>query len=434
MKTIPYMTKKSLMNTNIKQSHANKSISNTMFKNTSYRSKFKMEHLAILLVLIMLTFAVISIYTDKKSTSAFNVIDQKPELISTYNVTAPSIAPSHSDQTKSPSINEQGQFDELPPPMMPVEDLSPISAIQLLEPSDNLEADPSNDPSTIIELSSRSNPNASESGQLEVLSQEPTSSIEDSIIKILTTEQAESDGKSSTSEEISSVEKSPSTEQEKTSQNSTSKDSTPAQNTSSIVVVVDPGHGGIDPGTCSLYKEGLYEKDINLDIGLRLKKMLEDAGISVIMTRETDTLVYKSKTYNYNENILERPRIANRNNATLFISIHVNAFDTKISGGDKYNGTEVYYTNKTHGEYTNKQFAEMMGNAIDIKTDTKYNGIRNKSLGVLRLSNMPALLIETAYLTNKEDHKLLETDEFRTNITEGIYDGAIKILQTIGSL
>lgn len=200
-----------------------------------------------------------------------------------------------------------------------------------------------------------------------------------------------------------------------------------------VIVVLDPGHGGIDPGTCSVYENGLYEKDINLGISLKLRALLEKSNISVIMTRDTDTEVYQSEQYVYSENLLERPRIANRNKATLFVSIHVNAYDIRISGAEKKNGTEVYHAGKKYGQFESKQLAEIMGNAIDKKTDTKYNGIFQRDFCVLRLCNMPALLIETAYLTNKEDHERLKSEQFRENIASGIHDGIVEILKTMGA-
>lgn len=200
-----------------------------------------------------------------------------------------------------------------------------------------------------------------------------------------------------------------------------------------VLVVIDPGHGGKDPGTCSIYKEELLEKDINLDIALKLKAFLESSKVPILMTRESDNEEYLTTKYDYSENLRIRPEIANRNNATLFVSIHVNAYDTKLPGGEKYHGTEVYYTDKVYGSLTNKQFAELMGKAIDRKTETKYNGVIQRSFTVLRLSNMPALLIETAYLTNKEDHRRLESDTFRSSMAEGIHDGIIEIIKAMGA-
>lgn len=196
-----------------------------------------------------------------------------------------------------------------------------------------------------------------------------------------------------------------------------------------VIVCIDPGHGGRDPGTTSPYDETLLEKDIVLDMGLRLREKLEEAGVKVVMTREVDKELHEL----VDEDVRARPRIANEVKATFFVSIHVNAFDTKIKNFDIYNGTEVYHYGKTHGEFTSKQFAEIMGEEIDAVTDTQFNGIATRELGVLRLSEMPALLIETAYITNREDEARLRSDKFREDMVQGIFNGTMRILETMGA-
>jgi len=196
-----------------------------------------------------------------------------------------------------------------------------------------------------------------------------------------------------------------------------------------VLVCIDPGHGGRDPGTISPYDTTFYEKDIVLDMSLRLRDKLEEAGVKVIMTREEDVELHSY----WKEDVWARPRIANEANATFFVSIHVNAFDTKVKNFDIYNGTEIYHWGKTHGEFTSKQFAEIMGEEIDAVTDTKFNGIAVQDYGVLRLSNMPALLVETAYITNKDDEQRLRSDEFRRNMVLGIFNGTMRILETMGA-
>jgi N-acetylmuramoyl-L-alanine amidase len=198
---------------------------------------------------------------------------------------------------------------------------------------------------------------------------------------------------------------------------------------SDVVVVVDPGHGGRDPGAESPYEKGFYEKEATLDMGLRLKDKLENAGFKVVMTRTEDKELHRL----LEEDIWARPRIANEVGATFFVSIHVDAFDRKANKWETYNGTRIYHYGKTHDELTSKQFAEMMGEEIDAETDTKYNGITIANFGVLRLTEMPALLIETAYITNKEDHARLKSDKFRDEMTDGILNGTIRILEAMGA-
>ncbi len=201
----------------------------------------------------------------------------------------------------------------------------------------------------------------------------------------------------------------------------------PGKAVSNVIVIVDPGHGGQDPGTVSPYLEGLYEKEIVLDIGHKVRMKLEEAGIQVVMTRETDKHLHQ----NDKEDVRARPRMANEVNATFFVSIHVNGFEGK--NAELYNGTEVYHHGKTHSEYTSKQFAQMMSEEIAAVVDTKNNGVIKADFGVLRLTEMPALLVETAYITNKEDHKRLESDKFREDMVEGILKGTIRILEAMGA-
>lgn len=203
----------------------------------------------------------------------------------------------------------------------------------------------------------------------------------------------------------------------------------PGKKVSDVIVVVDPGHGGRDPGTVSPYKDNFNEKEVVLDMGLKLKDKLEQAGIQVVMTRDTDV---ELATY-WKEDVWARPRIANEAKATFFISIHVNSVDIKKLNPANYHGTEVYHWGKTHGEFTSKQFGQMLGEEIDAATDTKYNGVIKADFGVLRLSEMPALLVETAYMTNKDDHRRLESDDFREDMVEGIFNGTIRILDAMGA-
>ncbi len=193
------------------------------------------------------------------------------------------------------------------------------------------------------------------------------------------------------------------------------------------IVVVDPGHGGYDPGTTSPFEEGFYEKEVTLDIGMRLKEKLENAGVQVVMTRETDIAL---DPY-WKADVWARPEIANKVGATFFVSIHVNGFDGK--NAEVYNGTEIYHQGKKHGEYSSKDFATMMGEEIDAVTDTKYNGVIKEDFGVTRLSEMPAVLVETAYITNPEDHQRLKSDDFREDMTQGILNGTLRILETLGA-
>lgn len=198
-----------------------------------------------------------------------------------------------------------------------------------------------------------------------------------------------------------------------------------------VLVVVDAGHGGRDPGTISPYDDTFFEKDVVLDIAKRVEKYLKDKGINAMLTRDGD--------YHFNDSIdkdlLERADIANRNNASLFVSIHVNAYDLKFKGAAAVNGMEVYYLNKdtVYTDFTDERYAEIVANKIIEFTGIKFNGIKSRGLSVLRNTHMPAILVETAYITNKEDHARLKSNDFRDKTAKGIVDGIELVLDEIGA-
>lgn len=198
-----------------------------------------------------------------------------------------------------------------------------------------------------------------------------------------------------------------------------------------VLVVIDAGHGGRDPGTSSPYDESLMEKDIVLDIAKKVDKYLQDKGIKTILTRDGDNHLNDK----IDKDLLERADIANRNNASLFVSIHVNAYDLKYKGAASVNGMEVYYLNKdpVYSDFTDERYAEIVANKIQENTGIKFNGTISRSLSVLRNTKMPAVLVETAYITNREDEARLRSDEFRENTARGIADGIEAALNEIGA-
>jgi N-acetylmuramoyl-L-alanine amidase len=196
-----------------------------------------------------------------------------------------------------------------------------------------------------------------------------------------------------------------------------------------FLVVIDPGHGGLDGGTWN-EKTGVTEKDIVLDIGLRVKRMLDEKGINALMTRETDEqLVYN----NSDKDLVARWTLANEMNASLFVSIHVNAYEKSTS----VNGMEIYYFEdkpEVYEGFTQQRFAEVMRDAI-----VEANGINfrffvgDMRLAVVRNTKMPAVLVETAYITGKEDYERLVSDEFRENTARGIVNGIENAMSEIGA-
>lgn len=175
-----------------------------------------------------------------------------------------------------------------------------------------------------------------------------------------------------------------------------------------LVVVIDPGHGGKDSGAPGL--GGLLEKDVILPIGQRVGAILEQNGIQAILTRDSDFFV----------ELQGRVDIAKRANATLFVSIHANSVDNRPD----VNGLEVYYYDSGYA------LAETVRNTILQNISTiKDRGTRKARFYVLRKSSMPSILVETGYMTGREDNPRLGTPEYQNRMAEAIARGILKYLQ-----
>ena len=177
------------------------------------------------------------------------------------------------------------------------------------------------------------------------------------------------------------------------------------------IIVIDPGHGGIDPGAIGF--SGSYEKDINMEITKKLKEKLKSNGYKVISTRDNDESV---------DNLL-RAEMANKKRARVFISIHGNSMEDNSS----VNGIQVlYYPDResTIGDLNNNEFAQIMMNSIANGTSARDRGIvEREDLIVLNQTKMPAIIIECGFLSNENEEKLLLTDDYQNKIVDSIVDG-----------
>lgn len=175
-------------------------------------------------------------------------------------------------------------------------------------------------------------------------------------------------------------------------------------------IVLDPGHGGKDPGAIS--PNGTKEKDVNLIIGLKTKAQLELLGYNVIMTRTNDTYV----------DLYERANIANRNNADIFVSIHHNS-----TLNNSINGLEILYCPRGQGNgKTEDQYplSQAISKGILGSTGGKDRGIiQRPGLVVIRETNMPAVLVEVGYLSNAADEALIVNDSYQNKVVQGMING-----------
>lgn len=174
------------------------------------------------------------------------------------------------------------------------------------------------------------------------------------------------------------------------------------------VVAIDPGHGGADPGAFGV--DGLVEKDVVLDVALRLRTVLVAQGVRVVLTREGDTTV----------DLGDRVPIALRAGATVFVSVHANANTRSV-----VRGSETYYL-KPDGLPLATSIQEELSRHLGIPD----RGVRQANFKVLRDSPIPAALVEIGYLTNPLDASLLRTVAFRERVAWAIGRGILRFLRT----
>ena len=211
-------------------------------------------------------------------------------------------------------------------------------------------------------------------------------------------------------------------------------------------VIIDPGHGGKDPGAVG--KRGLKEKDVVLDVAKRLKRKLNAAGINVILTRESDKFV----------SLTQRARIANAKDVDFFISIHANASRSRW-----VNGVEVFYLSESiddnwrsfqaaknydlnlQEDFSGKDTATILWDlvlsenrksSVNLAEQVLYSlskslsqrnrGTKPARFYVLKGTNIPAVLIEVGFISNLQEEKRLRDTSYRDKVASAITKGLIQ--------
>jgi N-acetylmuramoyl-L-alanine amidase CwlD len=172
-------------------------------------------------------------------------------------------------------------------------------------------------------------------------------------------------------------------------------------------IVLDPGHGGIDTGACG--KRNSLEKEINLEVALKLKTFLEMAGAQVLLTRNKDVFI----------GLYERCYFANYQKADLFISIHANSHpDPTIRG------IEVFHY---RGQKYSKKIAQKILNRLAKSTGLKPLRVKSARFVVIRETQMPSILIELGFLSNYQEESILKSSDFKEKAALGILQGLFDI-------
>lgn len=175
------------------------------------------------------------------------------------------------------------------------------------------------------------------------------------------------------------------------------------------VIFIDPGHGGRDVGAVG---NGIFEKDVVLAISLQLGKMLQQAGYGVIYARTIDVEI----------DLEPRVRAAAQNRADLFISIHANSLESRLS---HVNGVETFFA---PGATQSKALAEVVQQQIINLTGANDRGVKSARFYVIRNSSMPAILIETGFVTNPREAANLNNPAYQARLARAIAMGIEKFL------
>ena len=176
-------------------------------------------------------------------------------------------------------------------------------------------------------------------------------------------------------------------------------------------VVVDAGHGGRDPGAIA---NGLREKDIVLDVSLRLEAQLQAAGANVVMTRRTD--IYPT--------LDERVVIANNSRADIFISVHTNAAASTAA-----RGSETFY-NTVYWAGNSQRLAESLQTHMLRELNTVNRGVKTAGFRVIRYTTMPSALVELGFKTNAPEAERMKTPVFREQSADALFKGTQEYFRT----
>ena len=180
-------------------------------------------------------------------------------------------------------------------------------------------------------------------------------------------------------------------------------------------IAIDPGHGGNDAG--AIGPSGVMEKTVTLRVALALEKMLKEEGAEVIMTRREDVEVSpKGKAATAVEELKARCEVANEADVDIFISIHADSFTNPNARGT----TGYYYS---LGSTNSRRLADLIRKALIEQIKTPSRGTQPCNFYVVRNTDMPATLIELAFISNPDEEKLLNSKEGIQKAAQGILDG-----------
>ncbi len=181
------------------------------------------------------------------------------------------------------------------------------------------------------------------------------------------------------------------------------------------VITIDPGHGGNDSG--AIGPTGIMEKSVTLRIAKELVQLLRAEGATVYMTRTGDTEVAANGANATDiEELQARCDVANSHNSDIFVSIHMDSF----SSGEAHGTTGYYYTK---GSKNSERLADKIRQGVIDQIGTSSRGTQGANFYVIKHTDMPATLVEVAFISNPQEEKLLDSEDGVKKAAQGIADG-----------
>lgn len=182
------------------------------------------------------------------------------------------------------------------------------------------------------------------------------------------------------------------------------------------VVLLDPGHGGVDPGKVSV--TGTTEKELNLQIAEKVRKLLEKKDYTVIMTREDDSGLYQeSDTNKKTADMKKRCLLAQECQADILVSIHQNSYSSQgVKGAQVF-----YYSGSEEGKKLAEQLQQCFREMVDSENGREAK--ENDSYYILLNVECPAVIAECGFLSNYEEAELLEQESYQEKVAKAIVHG-----------
>lgn len=175
-------------------------------------------------------------------------------------------------------------------------------------------------------------------------------------------------------------------------------------------VIIDAGHGGGDPGAIGI--NGTLEKDINLNIALKLQKFIEENGGVVLMTRTEDGMLAENKR----EDMKIRKKLRDENSSDIFVSIHLNSFPSA-----NCSGAQTFYANDDNSKLLAEKIQKNMVKFLDENNPRVAKKLTDVYL--LKNVNLPSVIVECGFLSNSNEERLLSDDEYQSKVAFSIYSG-----------